>query len=73
MMIEFKCKGCGCRRFWRHSTKELLVDFGREGAIAGHPALEGSEKSYLPTQFQCAECGLLVDSETAKQMEAEVI
>lgn len=69
---EFKCK-CGCKRFWRVWPLEMLVDFGREGAVAGHPMLEGPVTQYLPPRFLCAECGAAVPAETAELMEAEVI
>lgn len=54
-------------------TVELLVDFGREGAIAGHPMLEGPERDYIKSNFRCAECGFIISGDMASAMEAEVM
>ena len=56
-MDIFECPECKCRRFWRVRHLELLVDWGREGAVKGHPFLEGPEREYMPVWFRCAECG----------------
>jgi len=69
---EFKCLECGCKRFWRRRVVELLVDFGREGAIEGHPMLEGPEKAYTIPNFVCAACGSAVPMTMCKEIETEV-
>ncbi len=70
---SFSCHKCGCKRFWRRRSSELLIDFGREGAVEGHPALEGPEKTYTPPYFVCAECGVAAPMEMCKEMEAEIV
>ena len=72
-MKEFSCPKCRCKRFWRRRVVELLVDFGREGAIEGHPRLEGPERAYTIPNFVCAECGSAVSMAVCKEMEAEII
>lgn len=72
-MKEFSCPRCHCKRFWRHRVVELLVDFGREGAVEGHPFIEGPEREYTPPVFRCAECGYLVEGEEARTMNAEIL
>lgn len=72
-MKEFKCTNCGSKRFKMIRVVEQVVDFGREGAIAGHPSLEGSERQRSGPEFQCAECGADIGWEQRDAMKAEVI
>ena len=72
-MKVFSCTKCRCKRFWRRVTKEQLVDWSREGAIAGHPYLEGGQFPYFPIAFACAECGTQVNAKTAAEMEEQVL
>lgn len=72
-MEVFSCPKCKCKRFWRMRTVELLVDFGQEGAIEGHPKLEGPERDYIKSNFRCAECGFIIAGDMARAMETEVM
>jgi len=73
MLKTFSCPKCGCKRFWRRRVVELFVDFGREGAVAGHPMLEGGERAYTIPNFVCAECGSAAPMAMCKEMEVEVL
>lgn len=70
---NFSCPKCHCKRFWRMRTLEMIVDFGVEGAIAGHPRLEGPEQVLIQSNFRCAECGFIIAGDMASAMEAEVV
>ena len=72
-MKEFSCPKCHCKRFWRQRVVELLVDFGREGAVEGHPFIEGPEREFTEGTFICAECGFVIRGETAHSMNAEIL
>ncbi|MBA7678379.1 hypothetical protein ES703_86653 [subsurface metagenome] len=72
-MKVFECPKCKCRRFWRRITREQIVDWTREGAVEGHPYLEGGPLPLFPIVFVCAECGEQVDEKTAAKMEDEVL
>lgn len=70
---EFSCPLCGCKRFLMHRHLKLLVDFSREGAVEGHPFLEGPEQQSQPTYFSCAECQAVVPNEMSTEMQKEVL
>lgn len=72
-MKEFSCPRCGCKRFYRERVVEQLVDFSKEGAVKGHPYLQGAEKEAIKPFFRCAECGDRVGSATARLMNAEIL
>ncbi len=72
-MRVFECPKCRGKRFWRRITKEQVVDWTREGAVEGHPYLEGGPLPLFPVVFACAECEEKVDEKIAAEMEEEVL
>lgn len=72
-MKQFRCTKCRCMRFWRVSTSEHIVDWSQEGAVEGHPRIEGAGQTLLHPLFRCAECGHYVSDATAIEMDKEVL
>lgn len=69
-MKVFSCM-CGSKRFVLVRNSGTLVDFGKEGAVEGHPHLENiGEESCL---FKCDGCGTRVPDEQAQEMLKEVL
>jgi len=69
-LVEHKCN-CGSKKFYLCRETRLLVDFGMEGAIEGHPALMGKHEIFRG--FVCASCGESVSPKLAHEMRQEVL
>lgn len=71
-MKEVICPWCNGTRFYMRVEQVTLVDFGREGAIEGHPFIENST-SDKPVEFACTRCLAVVPHGKASKMRREVI
>ena len=71
MLKEFSC-GCGSKEFILFQRKETLVDYGKEGAIEGHPFIASLD--LRATSIECYSCGKAVTNNILfQEMLREVI
>lgn len=69
-MKEFHCPECGYQSFTMVHRKYTAVDFSKEGAIEGHPALTSAGEVF--ECFICDNCTLSVPEGQAKEILREV-
>ncbi len=68
-----KCIRCGCRRFWLNKQTVQMIDFSREGAIEGHPFIEGGPLESGKDYLVCAECNCVVDQALEPKMKELIL
>ncbi len=62
---------CGSKEFELTRSEIIIVDFGREGAIGGHPHI--GKGCSGPQVISCSRCDTKVPDEIASRMLKEII